>query len=84
MVRLLLDNGASVNHTRNTGATPLFVACQDGHESTARLLLGEGATVDLARNDGCTPLVAACGNGQRGPNNLLSGSDLAKGGLRLG
>ena len=34
------------------GATPLYVACWDGHESCARLLISNGANVDAARNDG--------------------------------
>jgi len=33
-----------------TGATPLFVAAQNGHEGCAKLLLGAKAAVDAARN----------------------------------
>ena len=33
-----------------TGATPLFMAAQEGHEGCARLLLEAKAAVDAARN----------------------------------
>ena len=38
------------------GATPLYVAANNGHIETIRLLLGAGAKVDLANKDGATPL----------------------------
>ena len=49
------------------------MACQKGHESTARLLLGKGATVDLAGKMGKTPLFMACQNGHESTARLLLG-----------
>ena len=36
---LRVDNGADCNQARDGGATPLFIACYEGHEGAARLLL---------------------------------------------
>lgn len=38
------------------GATPLFIAAQNGHCSVVSLLLSHGAKVSLARLDSATPL----------------------------
>ena len=45
------------------GATPLFLACQEGHTETAATLLAAGAAVDQAEDNGATPLFVACQNG---------------------
>lgn len=45
------------------GATPLFIACQNGHESTLQLLLNNGADSNLCLEDGTSPLYIACQNG---------------------
>ena len=47
----------------NDGATPLFVAAQQGHDAVVRALLDAGADKDLADNDGATPLFVAAENG---------------------
>lgn len=46
------------------GASPLFIAAQNGHEDVCGALLGAGATVDCARGDGASPLwiAAQCGH----------------------
>ena len=38
----------SLSHSQ-PGASPLYVACQNGHEAVATLLLDRGAVVDLVR-----------------------------------
>jgi ankyrin repeat protein len=43
IVRLLLDSGADVNGTNNTGATPLRYAVSTRRPSTIRLLFSHGA-----------------------------------------
>ena len=43
--RLLLDNGASVNHVNNNGHAPIMYACHFKHEAVARLLARRGATI---------------------------------------
>ena len=45
------------------GATPLSIACQQGHAEVASVLLAAGAAVDLARDTGDTPLYIACEKG---------------------
>ena len=52
-VRDLLEHGADANQADSDGWTPLFPACQNGHESVARLLL------DQADGGGWTSLPVA-------------------------
>ncbi len=49
-------NNADVNHARNNGYTPLYIACQKGHTEVVAKLLAANAAVDQATNDGATPL----------------------------
>ena len=53
------------------GATPLCIACQEGHVDAARLLLDKGAEVDRAKEGGFTPLYIACENDHVGVARLL-------------
>ena len=55
------------------GATPLYVACENGRVDAARSLLEEGAEVDRADEDGWTPLLSACYNGHVDAARLLLG-----------
>jgi len=55
----------------NIGATPLFVASENGHEYIAELLLAKRASVNNAMNDGTTPLLIACQNGYEDIAKLL-------------
>ena len=75
-MRLCLDRGADVNlcchvdpHGRpgretESRATPLYVACWQGHAAAARLCLDRGADVEFADEDGWTPLYVACVHGR--------------------
>ncbi|EOD05501.1 hypothetical protein EMIHUDRAFT_351152 [Emiliania huxleyi CCMP1516] len=56
----------------NGGATPLFMACQQGRLEIARLLLEAGAAIDQADEQGATPLFAACEDGHLEVAKLLS------------
>ena len=59
------------------GATPLLIACQQGHLECARLLLEAGAAKDQACNDGTTPLYIACQQGYLDIARLLLEADAA-------
>ena len=52
----MLEKGADVDRAMESGATPLYIACEKGHVDAARLLLEKGAEVDRAMEDGYTPL----------------------------
>ena len=55
--------GAAVDKARATGATPLYVAAQNGHLTVVEALVKAGATVDQAEANGVTPLYIASQKG---------------------
>tara|TARA_R110000868_G_scaffold344974_8_gene606050 strand:+ start:123 stop:1418 length:1296 start_codon:yes stop_codon:yes gene_type:complete len=59
----LLAMGANVNALFGMGATPLFLAAQQGHAECVQTLLAAGATVDAATPDNWHPLYIAAYNG---------------------
>jgi ankyrin repeat protein len=67
----LLNEGAQVNATNNSGRTSLYLAALGGHEAVARLLLEMGAAVNAADNSGSTPLHEAAGRGHEAVARLL-------------
>ncbi|XP_078312029.1 uncharacterized protein LOC144618901 [Crassostrea virginica] len=77
-VKCLLQKGANVNLCNKVGASPLYMACQNGHESTARLLLINKAVVNLCKTNGASPLYIAHQKGHSSIENLLlkHGADL--------
>ena len=63
-VRLLLENGAKINHQRDNGDTALFMASFRGREECVALLLEWGADTELQQTEVLvTPLWAALANG---------------------
>ncbi len=62
---MLLDKGADPNRADNNGATPLLIACQEGHLAIAKKLLDKGADPNKADNNGATPLFVACQEGHQ-------------------
>ncbi|XP_062585885.1 uncharacterized protein LOC134247559 [Saccostrea cucullata] len=74
----LLKNGADINLSNNHKVSPLYVACQNGHDSTVQLLLNNGADINLCDNDGASPLYTACHNGHDSTVQLLlnKGADI--------
>ncbi|XP_078338384.1 uncharacterized protein LOC144626897 [Crassostrea virginica] len=67
----LLDNGADVNLCTQKGVSPLFLACQNGNDSTAGLLLKNGADVNLCDESGSSPFGVACHKGHDSTVQLL-------------
>jgi len=55
VVKLLVENGANINHKVNVGTTPLMLATSNNFEITD-YLLKNGAKVNVKNNDGLTPL----------------------------
>ena len=53
-----------MNQARDTGSTPLFYACQEGHTEIVTKLLAANADVNQPNNNDVTPLYVACENGR--------------------
>jgi ankyrin repeat protein len=62
-LKLLLENGADINHRMIDGSTPLFVALDKNRPEAARELLAHGADAKLTGRSDVTPLAAAAFNG---------------------
>ncbi|KAA0161011.1 hypothetical protein FNF28_05217 [Cafeteria roenbergensis] len=61
---LLAEERGLENVCDELGRTPLYMACEEGHEAVVQLLLDAGADVDKARtSNGATPLYMACQDG---------------------
>ena len=57
--RLLRVEGVDVNRRNNSGTTPLYTACQYGHEAVVERLLEKGADMSIASPRFGTPLAVA-------------------------
>lgn len=58
-----------VNYQTKNGATPLYLACQEGHLEAVQYLVKDcGAEPSIRANDGMTPLHAAA---QMGHNTVI-------------
>ena len=66
----MLEKGAAADRARDNGATPLLLACLQGHVDVARLLLEKGADVNRAMV-GTTPLDIAKSKGHEALVALL-------------
>jgi ankyrin len=68
-----------VNQAMKSGATPLFMASQEGHLEITRLLLEHGAAIYQATSNGATPLSVARHGGHSRIVQLLQehGADTA-------
>ena len=64
VMQLLLAHQADPDQGKTSdGATPFYVAAQNGYQTIIELLLKAGADPNLACSDGATPLFAAALNG---------------------
>lgn len=62
-VQLLLSNSACINLCNGDGASPLYIACEAGHEDLVKLLLYSEADINLRMKSGASPLYIACQEG---------------------
>ena len=70
-IKVLLDNGADVNHPDFDGMTPLCLASMLGHKDVVDLLLEKSADVGHWDRHGRTPLMLASANGHHATVKLL-------------
>lgn len=73
-MNILLNNEAAVNILRSSDhASPLYLACKNGHESIAKLLLvlDNGADRNLKTTNGLSSLAIAYQNGNNGIQKLF-------------
>ena len=75
VVHALLAKGANIDLAKNDGATPLFIASQNGLVDVVHALLAKGANIDLASNKGVTPLIVAVGKKHFGVVRALLQND---------
>ena len=67
-----MEVGADKDQAVNSGATPLFIAAQNGHLDVVRHLLDVGADKDQAQSEGGTPrcLIFVSTNFHQMTNNI--------------
>ncbi|XP_063438380.1 ankyrin repeat domain-containing protein 29-like [Mytilus trossulus] len=71
MVQWMLHNDVDVDQCRDTGASGLFMASQEGHTDIVTLLLERNHDVNVCTNDNCSPLLQASQNGHTDIVKLL-------------
>ena len=78
VVKLLIDNGADLNHKNNGGVTALRTAAREGRTEVVKLLIDNGADQNIKDVDGWTALMYAAWNGSTEVVKLLidNGADL--------
>jgi ankyrin repeat protein len=77
MAKLLISEGADIDHQGKTGATPLILACSFNRVEMAKLLISEGADINTRGKDGETALIAAgCLSQELVELLLLKGADV--------
>ncbi len=74
VVRILLDEGASVAMASKDGYTALFVAAQKGHLAVTKLLVNAGSNTTARSVSGSTPLHPAAAGGHLEVMSVLIGA----------
>lgn len=64
VIKLLMDNGANVNHKDHYGWTPLTLAILNGYLELIKLFIDNGADVNFKNSAGWTPLMEAIDEGR--------------------
>ena len=65
VLKVLVDNGADLDHKANDGSTPLMVAASEGHSEVVLYLLDGGARLNNTDRDGSTAMLWAARKGHR-------------------
>ena len=63
MIQCLVEHGVDKDKAKNDGASPLYIATQNGHLPLVKYLVEQGANLNKADNDGWTPLHIAASKG---------------------
>ena len=63
--KMLLDKQADVNIQNVEGVTPLYMACNKGHNDIVKMLLDKQADINIHNVEGGTPLFMACHKGHK-------------------
>ena len=71
VVKLLIDNGADLNHKSNHGDTALMYAARDGHTDVVKFLIDNGVDLNHKNNVGGTALICAAREGRTEVVKLL-------------
>lgn len=64
VMRILIEEGASIRHVDKRGRSALFHACQNGQKAAVHILLCGDAGIDLAKEKR-SPLIIASRNGHK-------------------
>jgi len=64
IIKLLLDNGMSVNLTNTNNCTPLHVSAQCGNPEATKTLVERGGAINSTNKYGVTPLMVVAEHGK--------------------
>lgn len=59
----LLSHGADINLCKENGVSPLYIACEEGHDDIVQHFLRNGANINICTKNGASPLTIACDKG---------------------
>jgi ankyrin repeat protein len=74
-MKLLVLEGANINHCDIDGFTPICTACANNYIEIVKHLISKDVDINIANNRGFTPLFLACNNGHLEIVKLLLSKD---------